>query len=166
MKPLLVIGLGNALVGDDGIGCRVVESLACDQGLRRRADFVVGGSDLLRWDELMEGRQRVVVIDALLSRGAPGAVAVYEEPFADIDDRWGHAHLPSAVQAVKLLKAVTPALRGTTFTLIGIAVPELRHEATLSAKVPEIADRIRRAIRSLDHGGGEPLSRSAGAARR
>jgi hydrogenase maturation protease len=149
VKPLLVIGLGNVLVGDDGIGCRVVERLALDDELRHIADFVVGGSDLLRWDELMEGRKRVVLIDVVLSDTEPGTVAVNEEPFSDFDDRWEHAHLPSAVQAVKLLKGVHPGLRLTTFTIVSIAVPELRHEARLSAKIPEITGLVRREIASL-----------------
>lgn len=155
MKPLLVIGLGNILVGDDAIGCRVVEKLASHHELRQAADFVVGADDLLRWDELMVGRERVILVDAMLSEGDPGSVILSEEPFAGLDERWHHAHLPSAIQAVKLLKAVSPALRRTAFTLIGIAVPDLRHEARLLAKVPEIAELVRRRLAPLELSGSE-----------
>jgi len=59
----LVIGLGNPLRGDDGVGPRVVAEL------RRRGlpegvealDLGTGGLDLLR---VLEGQRRVVIVDA------------------------------------------------------------------------------------------------------
>lgn len=148
MKPTLVIGLGNSLVGDDGIGGRLAQRLGRDRALRRRADFVDGGCDLLRLADLMEGRDAVILIDAVLSDAPPGTVSVHEEPFDDLDPGWDHAHAPSALQAVQLLKTTSPALRRTPFTLIGIAVRELRHDAVLSNRLAEIADRVRDVIRT------------------
>jgi hydrogenase maturation protease len=64
MQPsVLVLGLGNPLRGDDGVGPRVVEELT-SRGLQKsRAAFDVttGGLELM---QVLEGWKRVVVIDA------------------------------------------------------------------------------------------------------
>lgn len=146
MKPVLVVGLGNGLVGDDGVGCHLASRLAHDPALRGHADFVVGGSDLLRIADRCEGRERVVLIDALQCDDEPGTVSVHEEPFDGLDPEWKNAHTPSVVQIVGLLKMLSPALRGTPFTLIGIAVAELRREPSLSHHMPEITGRVREAL--------------------
>jgi hydrogenase maturation protease len=146
MKPILVIGLGNELMGDDCIGCRLVEWLALDDALRDGMEFIEGGSDVLSLATRMEGRERVVLIDAVLSDDEPGTVSVDEEPFEDFEVRWEHVHGPSAIQAVGLLKALAPALRATAFSLVSIAVPEIRFEDTLTARFPEIATRVRAAL--------------------
>jgi Ni,Fe-hydrogenase maturation factor len=44
MKPLLIVGLGNPLMGDDGVGAVLAESLAGHTD----ADLLIGGTDLLR----------------------------------------------------------------------------------------------------------------------
>jgi hydrogenase maturation protease len=149
VKSVLVIGLGNDLVGDDGIGGTLVERLAHESGLRHRADFLAGGCDLLRLADRMEGRRKVVIIDAVLSDAPPGTVSVVEEPFQGLDGAWTHAHHPSLVDSIGLLRVASPTLRGTSFTLIGVAVAELNHRSRLAAKAPEITARVGDALTRL-----------------
>ena len=146
MKPVLVIGLGSELAGDDCIGCRLVEWLALDDVLRDGADFTVAGSDVLCTADRMLNRERIVLVDAMLCDAEPGTVSVLEEPFEDVDIDWRHAHAPSAVQAVELLKAAVPGLHDTHFHLIAVAVPEVRFEDMLSARFSEIAARVHDAL--------------------
>jgi hydrogenase maturation protease len=165
VKPLLVIGLGNPLVGDDGVGCRLVRRFARDPVFRQQAEFVVGGSDLLRLSHLLEGRERVVLIDAMMDEALePGTVSVHDEPFDLLEDRWEHAHHPSAVQAVRLLKLTSPRLQKTAFTFIGVAVRELGHEAILMSRLPLIAAAVCDALITIRARG--ELNRSEEAAHR
>src|ERR1035441_1834937 len=78
MKPLLIIGLGNPLMGDDGVGALLAESLAG----RADADVLIGGTDLLRCAGEIEGRQRVILIDAVQCEAesdVPGEITVTDE---------------------------------------------------------------------------------------
>jgi hydrogenase maturation protease len=159
-----VIGLGNSLVGDDGVGCRLARRCARDPELRQQTEFVVGGSDLLRLSHLLEGRERVILIDAMLDDAEPGTVSVHDEPFDELEERWEHAHHPSAVQAVRLLKVTSPSLQRTAFTFIGVAVRELGHEVVLMSKLPLIAATVRDALATISARG--EVSRSGGVARR
>jgi hydrogenase maturation protease len=139
MKPLLAIGLGNPLMGDEGIGWHVAGRLAADPRLPPGVEAIAGGTDLLGCAGRIEGRQRVVVIDAILGNAEPGSVSV---GIGDLEERQEHVHHLSVAQAVKLLQMITPA----RFTVIGVSVRAARLGEELSpalaARLPAIVDRV------------------------
>ena len=67
----LVIGLGNPLRGDDGVGVRVAQVLA-DRALSRGVEVLDGGTQGLGIVTLLEGRQRVILVDAADLGQTPG----------------------------------------------------------------------------------------------
>ncbi|MCX6027748.1 MAG: hydrogenase maturation protease [Chloroflexi bacterium] len=72
MAPMaLVLGLGNPLRGDDGIGPQVVEALL-RRGLPDGVEALDAGSAGLGLLNLLDGPQRVIVIDAADVGLAPG----------------------------------------------------------------------------------------------
>lgn len=144
-KPVLLVGLGNTLAGDDGVGSRVAAALAVDPRLPAVVEVLQAGSDLLRLEPQLEGRRDIVLVDALLSPLRVGTVLV-RVGTPDLDDRQTHAHHLSAVQAMALLRTVVPALAGVRCTWITIAIADTRisHELSpaLAAETPLILDRI------------------------
>src|ERR1039458_379612 len=75
VKPGLILGRGTPLMGDDGVGALLAESLAG----RADADVLIGGTDLLRCAGEIEGRQRVILIDAVQCEAesdVPGEITV------------------------------------------------------------------------------------------
>ncbi len=71
LPTTLVIGLGNPLRGDDGVGVRVIQELAT-QALPPHVQVLDGGTPGLGLINLMEGRQRVILIDAANVGQSPG----------------------------------------------------------------------------------------------
>jgi hydrogenase maturation protease len=156
MKPPLVIGLGNPLMGDEGIGWHVAERLAGDPRLPAGAEVVCGGTDLLRHADQMEQRRRVIVVDALRDDGEPGTVSSWEYPggtgatacqpsysqLSGLDNRQDNAHCLSAIQAIQLLRLTVPV----PITLLGISIPCASLQTGLSpelaARMPAILDRV------------------------
>jgi hydrogenase maturation protease len=72
----IVIGLGNPILGDDGVGWRVAEDvrLQLDPDLHVDVDYLsLGGISLM---EHLVGYERVILIDAFLSDEEPGAIHV------------------------------------------------------------------------------------------
>jgi len=70
---VLVVGLGNVLLGDEGIGVHVARALK-ERSLAGEVDVLDGGTvgyDLLPW---LQGRARVILVDAIRARGAPGTI--------------------------------------------------------------------------------------------
>ena len=142
MKALLAIGLGNPLMGDEGIGWHVAERLAGDARLPEHVEVICGGTDLLRYAGEMDGRRRVVLIDAIEDGSDPGTVTVFAEDFRGLEEHQEHAHHLSAIQAVRLLRLIT----STRFTLLGISISSARCEPALS---PPMAARMPAILRQV-----------------
>ena len=91
-KTTLLIGLGNPILGDDGIGWRVVEqveSLLADRPQkeleRHQIDVLylsLGGLSLM---EHMEGYQDVIVVDSILTSSHPKGT-IYSLPLSRLPD--------------------------------------------------------------------------------
>jgi hydrogenase maturation protease len=69
-----VIGVGNPLAGDDGVGIAVVEQLE-REGLPEGVEVIDGGTGGLTLLTLMSGAARVILVDALEMGREAGAVA-------------------------------------------------------------------------------------------
>lgn len=116
--PILVVGLGNPLLGDDAVGWHVVEeverrlgSAAIDARAVELDRLAVGGLALM---ERLVGYERVVLVDALAAgTGPPGAVSVgrLEELGTREASHLDNAHdatLPVALAAGRALGADLP----------------------------------------------------------
>lgn len=70
-KTTLILGLGNAILSDDGIGPRLVNDLSKISGMIE-ADFITSGSGGLEIMELINGYKKVIIIDCIhTSSGKP-----------------------------------------------------------------------------------------------
>ncbi|MDT8440249.1 MAG: hydrogenase maturation protease [Desulfuromonadales bacterium] len=72
--PLLVMGVGNLLRGDDGFGVRVIEHLA-GQPLPAGVELLDAGTSIVDLIDELRGRRKLVVIDAV--RGDQPAGTLY-----------------------------------------------------------------------------------------
>jgi len=68
---VLILGLGNPLRGDDGIGPRMIVELTC-RGLPEEAAALDGGTGGLDLLQALEGWRRVIVVDAADVGREPG----------------------------------------------------------------------------------------------
>jgi hydrogenase maturation protease len=78
MPRTLVLGLGNILMRDEGVGVRVVERLREDYEFAPETQVLDGGTlglDLLPW---VEDADRLLVIDAVDMGAEPGSLARLE----------------------------------------------------------------------------------------
>ena len=85
---ILVAGIGNIFLGDDGFGVEVVRRLstmAVPDGVKI-SDFGIRGIHLAY--EMLNGYDHVVLVDAMPHGGAPGAIALVE---AETDAMAGNA---------------------------------------------------------------------------
>jgi hydrogenase maturation protease len=148
MKPDLVIGLGNPLMGDDGAGAAAAEILANDRTLARRVDVISADTDVLSCASQMERRRRVLLIDAVEGE-VPGAISVLRE--SPPLDGQQHAHHLSAPAMLALLRQVTPTLHDTEFTWILVTVNSARVGMQLSpevaAAIPKVLEQVRQELR-------------------
>ena len=132
--PVLVLGLGNPLMSDDGAGQELLSRLSArsaDWG--EEVEFVDGGTQGLALLGTFEGRKAVVFLDAIRFGDKPGAVHVLSgEEVARMGRRAATtAHEGSAPQILAALQ-----LLGETpleIILIGIEPEKLQTGIGLSA---------------------------------
>lgn len=74
-----VIGLGNVLLGDDGVGCAVVEQFRSEYECRPEIEILDLGAPGLDLAPYLYGQDLVVVVDAVEANSAPGTVRTYAE---------------------------------------------------------------------------------------
>ena len=75
---ILVAGIGNIFLGDDGFGSEVVRHVPVQQDHSgvRVVDYGIGGMHLAY--DLLDDWDALVLVDAIPSRGSPGALHVFE----------------------------------------------------------------------------------------
>ncbi|XUX01232.1 MAG: hydrogenase maturation protease [Dehalogenimonas sp.] len=70
---VLVLGVGNILLSDEGVGVRVVEELQ-KRPLPEYVEVADGATRAMELVDIMRGREKVIIIDALDADVEPGAV--------------------------------------------------------------------------------------------
>ena len=80
----LILGVGNPLRGDDGVGPEVIRLLQGDQ-LTENADLLDGGTDGLNLIEDIQAYERAIIIDAVDMRAPVGTVRVFSPDEAKIN---------------------------------------------------------------------------------
>ena len=111
-RRILVAGVGNVLHGDDGFGVELAWALA----KRELPDGVlvietgIGGMSLVQ--ELMQGYDAVLLLDAHQGGGAPGTVRLLEPSLPDLSgldphqlrDYFADTHYATPLRALALLE--------------------------------------------------------------
>jgi hydrogenase maturation protease len=130
----LVIGLGNPLRGDDGVGVRVAQILA-EQALSPGVEVMDGGTQGLGIVNLMEGRQRVIVVDAADVGRSPGQFVRFTLDEARLlgDDQHLSVHAAGLRDALLLAQALK--MLPDQVIIFGVQPASLEWESTLSPQV-------------------------------
>ena len=159
---VLVAGVGNVFLGDDGFGVEVARRLAGEPlpGWVRVGDFGIRGVHLAY--ELLEGYEAAILVDAAPRGEAPGTVYVIEPdldaPGPDLDNGPGvlvdaHGMEPDAVFA--LLKALGGDI--PKLLVVGCEPAEVSERMGLSPPVAGAVDQAVAVVRELlgEHETGE-----------
>src|SRR5210317_308109 len=78
-KPILVLGLGNILIQDEGIGVRVIEQLQRDYEFPAEVEVLDGGTAGMALYEHIVDRSHVIVVDAVKTGRSPGTLVKLED---------------------------------------------------------------------------------------
>lgn len=145
MRRTLILGLGNPLLGDEGIGVRVVEEL---RGLElpNGVEAVEGGTAGLGLISLMGGYQRVIIVDAADMGQPPGQVV----RFTPSEVQFKTAEAPLSLHQIGLVEvlALAEALEVAPAEMIIIGVQPSRLEMGVGLS-PEVEGAIPQAIRMI-----------------
>ena len=159
MNKVLVAGIGNIFLGDDGFGVEVIARLAgrpLPEGVEL-GDFGIRGLDLAY--ALMDGYDAAILVDALPRGQPPGTVSVLEPDFEKLDG-FGmiESHAMDPVQVLRLVKQMGGAPPASLF-LVGCEPAEFGPEEGLmglsdpvAAAVTPAAEKVEQMLQRLAAG--------------
>ena len=112
---ILVAGVGNVLLQDDGFGPHAIARLQAEYEIGNNAELLDLGTPGLDFVDYLAGRDLLIILDALFSGGAPGTILTFDRQ-----------QLRERLPKVRL-SAHQPCLQETLFTAEtgGVCPPEV-----------------------------------------
>ena len=150
MRPTLVLGLGNPLMGDDGAGLAALAQLRDEWQLAEEIELVDGGTWGMNLLPLLESFDRVILLDAIDQHAQPGALLLLHKDvlprylshklsphqldlrevlaIAELRDKLPRHLLAIGVQpeSVELTGALSPRVSEAIPRLVDLVVEQLR----------------------------------------
>jgi hydrogenase maturation protease len=145
---ILIAGIGNIFLGDDGFGSEVMRHVCGrvngSDGVRA-TDYGIGGMHLAY--DLLEDWDALVLVDAIPNRGSPGTVHMFE---ADHESPDGPAGLDAHSMDPVAVFASLRALGGTPprTIVVGCEVADVSERMGLSEPVEAAVPEALRAVDS------------------
>jgi hydrogenase maturation protease len=164
MKRVLIAGIGNVLLGDDGVGPYVVRALDAAYSFPEGVALEDLGTPALDFIDHLAGLDALIVVDAANNGEIPGTVTLYSKA-----DLLRHApgvrmdtHSPALTEslvAADVFFGVSP----TEVLLVGVSGGSYRADCTLSDAVQAGVDHaITAVLEELDRLGVPYTRRSEG----
>jgi hydrogenase maturation protease len=72
-KKILIAGIGNLLLTDEGVGVHVIRELS-EKDLPDEVELADVGTATLELASLMEGKDKIIIVDAIVSDESPGTI--------------------------------------------------------------------------------------------
>ncbi len=142
VAPVLVLGLGNLLLKDDGVGLELLRRLqarrSADHEVREvkgEIEYVDGGTQGVALLGQLSGRRALLVLDAVSLGAEPGSVMVVRDPLEHVAPQGvgGHGANASGLLASAMLLGDLPPYA----VVVGVCPAELATGIGLSARVHE-----------------------------
>jgi hydrogenase maturation protease len=141
MKNVLIGGIGNVLLGDDGVGPHLVAVLASQYDFENGVEIVDLGTPALDLLDRISGKDAVILMDSVDSDGSPGTVQLYTEEDIVRQGATTRMHTHSPALADTLLSADFLGISPGNVLLVGIQGQSYEPSCTLSASVEASLDR-------------------------
>jgi hydrogenase maturation protease len=136
-SPILIVGVGNALLSDDGVGVHAVRELQREP--LPGVTTVEVGTAILHGLSFLESAARVLVIDAAHGGQSPGTIYLFDAGDPPARHPGSSLHALGLREAARLLlpKGSAPAI-----TVLGVEPSSLDYGAELSTPVKRALPRV------------------------
>ncbi|MFH1853119.1 MAG: HyaD/HybD family hydrogenase maturation endopeptidase [Candidatus Neomarinimicrobiota bacterium] len=142
---ILVLGLGNILLQDEGVGVRAVASLSNNFRFRPQIDIVDGGTAGLDLLPEFDDREKILIVDAVEFNQPPGYIGLIENDaiLVRIQTKLSihHLGLADVLSAAKMLDKMPAEI-----VLVGVQPGGVNPVLELTPAVDKIMPRVLEAI--------------------
>jgi hydrogenase maturation protease len=156
MKKTLVLGLGNPILTDDGIGILVVRALSA-QPLPPGVDTAEASLGGLRILEIITGYERLILVDAIQTAdGRPGEVSTPDHDKLHASLHSGSTHDLSFSGALKLGRELKMDIPGDSeIVIVAVEVEDVRSlgetpTPAVEAAIPGAVEKVLTLLREQE----------------
>ncbi len=153
-KNIVVLGVGNILLRDEGVGVRVIEELQKSYTFPSNVRIVDGGTQGLWLLPTIQEADHLIVVDAVLGTGGPGTMYRLEKDDLPKGLRVKQsAHDSDLIEALNLCALLDKSPE--TIVVLGIQPEDisaygLELTPKIASRVPELVDKVLVELSRLD----------------
>jgi hydrogenase maturation protease len=160
-RPVLLLGMGNILLEDEGLGVRALERLQEEYALPAAVEMLDGGTTGMGLLDEISGREHLIVLDAVQTGASAGSLVTLRHE--EVPVYFGLRITPHQLGLSDVL--ATLELTGEqpgSVTVLGLVPSSLEMSLDLSPLIGErLQDLVDAAVGELEALGYPPKRRSA-----
>jgi len=136
----LVLGVGNILLSDEGIGVHVIEALK-ERDLPPDVEVLDGGTASLELLNILANRDKVIIIDAVEGGGEPGTIYRFTP-----DDIKYRSTTFTSLHQISLMETLTDAkylgIAPKSIVILGIEPKEMELGLEMTPEATAVVPRV------------------------
>lgn len=147
---ILILGVGNFLMGDEGVGVHLIQKMSGLE-LPENVDILDGGTGGFLLLSCFEAYGKIIFVDATMDGKIPGTISLLKPKFASDFPTALSVHdvgLKDMIEAVFLMDT-HPELHLITISVPGVTPMTVELSPEVEAAIPKAIDRILELVGSL-----------------
>jgi len=149
-KNILILGIGNVIMGDEGVGVHAIKELE-KESLPNNVELLDGGTGGFHLLEYLQKYPTIIMIDATMDSKPAGTISVIEPKFASDFPKSLSAHdigLKDLIESVALLGSI-PKIYLITVTIDEIQSMEMELSQKITDAIPRVISKVTELISSI-----------------
>ena len=145
IKKIVIVGVGNLLLKDEGVGIHVLHTLK-DASLPADVDLeLIDGGTSPNVFYLLEGADKLIIIDAVVGGGDPGSIYRFRANDITVEDKYIlSVHQIGLLEGLKMMEHI--GSKPKDMVIIGVEPKEmgwgLELSSELQQKIPQIINVV------------------------
>lgn len=150
MKKILILGIGNVLMGDEGIGVHTIKALE-KKSFPEDIDILDGGTGGFHLMAYFQEYKNIIMIDATMDKKPAGTVSLIQPKFASDFPKSLSAHdigLKDMIESITILGEL-PKIYLITVTIDSIQSMQIELSPGIKEVIPEVIGKIEELVVSI-----------------
>jgi hydrogenase maturation protease len=150
MKRITILGVGNILLTDEGVGVRVIEELERNFSFPSNVNLYDGGTGGLSLLSVIETTDYLIVVDSVLVGEPPGTITKFN--FEDLPSGLTRKLSSHEIDMIEVLNVAQALEKRPPTVIIGIQPKDISSystELTIGEHIPKLVECILTELKSL-----------------
>jgi hydrogenase maturation protease len=151
MNKILVMGIGNILMGDEGIGIHAINELKKLNNIPDEVTILDGGTGGFHLLSYLQEYPKIIMVDAALNNDPEGTVKIIKPKFTSDFPKGLSAHdigLKDLIEAIALLDKL-PEIYLITISIKVFKSMTMELTPAISQTIPPVLSKIKSILQSI-----------------